>query len=205
MHHYTYSTSQEPLIYNHDPSCKDIYTCLIPILALEHECLLNAVFATAALHIFKIDPSKREFDEAHRHYFEAAVSSQRQAVDSMTAYNADAICLTASMIIFQALTMRTPTQTYEPPTVWLDLGTGNEGLFRAAMPFLVESNRILATIEAAPNLRAFKLHCYHTYPDIFPSHLDEFFPRLLDFDDPSEILDERTSSVYKFVMGFGML
>ena len=204
MHHYTYSTSQMDFMANHDPGIKDIYIRLAPILALKHECLMNALLASAALHMFKLDPERTEFADAHRRYFDAAVVDQRQAVTRINPDNADALCLAASFISLQALSVRPGARGYSPPSVWLDLAAGNATLFQSAWKWLVESNQILAIANAEPNLQQFNKKCWEEYPDIFPPHLEleSIFPTLLEFRDPTEDPDTGRTSVYRWAMGY---
>ena len=202
MHHYSSVTSQQNFMANHDPGIKDIYIRLAPILALKHEGLMNALLAAAALHMYKLDPEKTEFCDIHRRYFNAAVIDQRQAVNRIDPDNADALCLAASFINFQALSMRPESRNYSPPSVWLDLATGNKTIAQVAWTWLKESNQILSIVSAEPNLRTFQEKCWQEYPDIFPDHLDSIFPALLEFRDPAEDLDPERISVYKWSMGY---
>ena len=132
MHHYTAETSQAPFVATHDANVRELYTRVIPIIALKHEPLLNAIFAVASLHLYKLEPSNAEYADAHRRYFEAALTSQRHAVESITPENADGICLTASMIAHLALISRSAHQDYEPPYLWLDLASNHHTLFKTA-------------------------------------------------------------------------
>ena len=202
MHHYSSVTSQQHLMASHDPGIKDIYVRLAPTLALKHESLMNSILAAAALHIYKLDPEKIEFRDIHRRYFNAAVIDQRQAVGRMNADNADALCLAASFISFQALAMRHESQDYSPPSVWIDLATGHQALFQSAWTWITESNQIMSIVNAEPNLRKFREKCWQEYPDVFPDHLEMIFPALLDFQDPSEDLDPERIAAYKWSMGY---
>ena len=202
MHHYSSVTSQQHFLANHDPGIKDVYARLTPILALKHVSLMNSLLATAALHIYKLDPEKIEFRDIHRRYFNAAVVDQRQAVSRINADNADALCIAAAFISFQALSMRHESQDYSPPSVWIDLATGHQSLFQSAWTWIIESNQILAIVNAEPNLQDFKEKCWKEYPDNFPDHLEMIFSGLLDFQDASEDLDPDRISAYKWSMGY---
>ncbi len=90
---------------------------------------MNAILATAALHLTEIDPSKTEFVDAHRRYYNGAITAQREAVNEINVGNADALCLTASLINMQALAVPPESHTYALPSVWLDIATGNVALF----------------------------------------------------------------------------
>lgn len=187
---------------SHDEGVKDIYARLAPILALKHEFLMDALLSAAALHMSKLNPEKAEFADAHRKYFESAVIYQRQAVNIINPDNADAICLAALLISFQALVMPPESRTYSPPSGWLDLATGNAMLFRSAWSWLKESKRILAIVDAEPNLQKFNEKCWEEYPDIFPPHIESISPMLLEFQDSSEDLNPERTSVYKWTLGY---
>ena len=56
MHHYSAVTCQQTFISTHDEAIKDIHVHLAPRLALDHDHLMDALLAAAALHMYKIDP-----------------------------------------------------------------------------------------------------------------------------------------------------
>lgn len=202
MHHYTSVTSQHNFLVSHDPDVKDLYIRVAPTLALKHECLMNALFAASALHMYKKEPERTEFCDIHRKYFDAAVMNQHQAVNDINAENAEALCLTAAFITFQALTMRAESTKYSPPSVWLDLHAGNATLFRSAGPWLREGKQILSIVKAEPNFQYFRAMYLQEYPDMFPDDPEAMFPSLLEFDDPAEKLDHDRLRTYKWCMGF---
>ena len=204
MHHYTSLTSQNAFMDNHDPEIKHLYTHVAPILALEHEPLMAAIFSVAAQHLSKLEPSKPEFQEAHRRYFNTAVEFQR-AVKQMNSDNAEALCITATLLHNQALTVTDSSSGYEPPSVWLELSSGNGRLFTEAWKWISNDNQIICIVKAEPNLRDFYIACRQPYPDIFPSNLGGVFTELLDFYDPTETLDDESLTVYRFCMGYSML
>ena len=143
----------------------------------------------------------------YRKYFESAVVGQRHAITNLNADNAEALCITAGYISFQALCMRPEAQSYAPPSLWLDLSTGIISLFAAAWNCTHENSRILGFVHAEPQVTYLGQHNFDKYPDdIFPSHIESMFPRLLDFEDPLETDLAEHTSVYKWALGFiGML
>ena len=203
MHHYTAVTSRESFIATHDAAVRDLYTYTIPAVALKHEPLLSAIFAVAALHLYKLDPSKTEYADVHRRYLEVALKSQRHAVESISSENADGVCLTASMIANLTLSTRLVTQEdYQPPSLWFDLASTHHTLFKTAWDLILESTRLVCIIEAEPNLQKFWRQLRPGYPAIFPPDPESFFPNILEFHDPAEIMDEERRSLYRFVLGY---
>ena len=203
MHHYTAATSQEPFSATHDAAVLELYTHVIPVIALEHEPLLNVIFAVTALHLYRLDPSNTKYAEVHRRYFEAALTSQRYAVESITPENADGVCLTAIMIGYLALSTRSVSQDYEPPSLWLDLASNHNKLLKVAWDWILERSHLVCIINAEPNLRQYWVQLRPTYPEIFPPDLERLFPYVLDFQDHLEVMNEEKHSVYKFVLGYG--
>lgn len=60
----------------------------------------------------------------------------------------------------------------------------------------------MAIVNAEPNLQNFREKCWQEYPARFPANLENIFPALLDFQDPSENLDPERISAYKWCMAF---
>ena len=63
---------------SHDSNVKILCTDVIPVLAIDHPYLMNALLAAAALNFSRTDPANSEWAKAHRQYFDAAVVDQRQ-------------------------------------------------------------------------------------------------------------------------------
>ena len=202
MHHFCTVTSQQYFMANHDQGIKDIYIRLAPALALKHQCLMNGLLAVAALHLYKLDPEKIAFRELNRKYFNAAVADQRQAVAILNPDNADALCISASFIAVQALAIPQETSHYSPPSSWIDLVTGHTALFTSAWTWINESNRIMALVNAEPNIQRWRDKCWQQYPAAFPANLDTVFDAILEFQDPSESLDAERISAYKWCKAY---
>ena len=100
---------------------KYMWTIAWPQKAFEHDPLLNSMYAFAALHWSKLEPENEEAREAHRKYLDLTLTGHRDEVAKLSKENADAVCLTASLLrlcIFSGLATR-DIVPYTPPSVWL--------------------------------------------------------------------------------------
>lgn len=114
---------------------------------------------------------------------------QRQAVNKINADNAEALCVAATFISFQALSVPTELREYSPPSVWMDLAAGNGTIFRSAWPWLRESKQLLSMVSAEPGFLHLREMCRLEYPETFPDHPESLFPAFLEFRDSVEDLD----------------
>jgi hypothetical protein len=182
MHHYV-SAAGATFPAVDDPAVLETWTVYVPRMAFSHSFLLKAVFAVAALHLARTSPDPtNEYAHAHRVYLNAAVQEQRKAVAQLGPSNADAVSLSAAIILWQAfaLYIQEEDQTgnaYAPPLKWLRLSAGIGVIVRETKPWIDEHSRTNTIIQAKPHL--FNRHA------LFDVKNSAHFSNLLTWHPPS--------------------
>ncbi|KAL2202442.1 hypothetical protein CC79DRAFT_1279716 [Sarocladium strictum] len=100
-------------------------------LAFQHEFLLNAIHAIAALHLVRDlpDTTTCQLAKVHGFYLDLAVTQQRKAVADITPENANALVFASVLLSYQGLRLLpaepgSVAQPYKPPVQWLRMGRG---------------------------------------------------------------------------------
>ena len=97
------------------------WTVAWPRKAFEHDALLYSIYTITALHWSKLEPDNEEATAAHRKYLDLTLSCHRDDVANLNEKNADAVCLTSTMVRFcisSGLSTR-DLEPYTPPSAWL--------------------------------------------------------------------------------------
>jgi hypothetical protein len=181
-------------------------------VAFQHDFLLNAIFAIAALHLLRglpdsprfmdnvqmqaasmtqpgIDLDSGQLAKVHSFYLDLAVKQQREAVTAITPDNANALVFAAVLISYQGLKLlpRNPgeiTQPYSPPFQWLRMAKGIFDVSGIA-------GRIGVPEPVVPYMLRVSGEPDFADHDAFfdPAHCERF-RYLLDFDPDSEMDDD---------------
>ena len=155
FHHYGAVVSQGPFLGTHDGDIREMWRVHVPDLAIKHSHLLNAVLSLSALHLTTVGPDRAEYADVHRRYFNKTVSEQRRVLANINQDNADALCLTSSLISIQAFVLLrrdSSVSNYSLPLHWLRLSAGIKTIFQQAWPFISENGKCMAAAKAAPSL-----------------------------------------------------
>ena len=135
MHHYAIKTGLSISL-----SVSQTWTDMLPRLALTNDALLFGMCAISAFHLSKTDPLKLLPDapNAHQTYLDLAIREHSKDVSKLTKSNADATCLTSSMIRIAAYIQlhERSMEPYSPPTQWMQTTRGTCQVFQAAWNFI---------------------------------------------------------------------
>ena len=77
MHHYSSVTGQNNYVANHDTGIKNVYIRLELTLALQHDFRMDAILATAALQMYKLNPGSPSSS-----IFTASTSTQASSIST---------------------------------------------------------------------------------------------------------------------------
>ena len=146
LHQYTNKTAAQLSLS--PPVTGDIWASACPRLSFEHDAVLYAMFALAALHIAKADPiwPYSEAMTIHRKYLDVALQKHSDDVAHLTEDNADAACITSTLLricAFAYLSER-PVKPYIPPLQWLQITSGSSMVFNATWHWIQKDENSLA-------------------------------------------------------------
>ena len=129
-----------------EPSVKESWFSNLPMLAFQNDALLNILCATTALHIAFCNPQDSEAMDIHRKYLDMALREHSTDVAHLTKANADATCMTSSLIRIAsfAVLQERPLVPYSPPVPWLQMTKGSGNLFEEAWEFIKDDESSLA-------------------------------------------------------------
>lgn len=131
-----------------------IWTEIAPLAGLQHQFLLDACFATSALHLSRLDTADQHLESRSVMYFERAILGHAEAQQrSDIGSTADALFLTTSLITFYGLARcGNPTpQDDDSMFQWLHLGRGARIVY-VAFNLRAQTEAAVAAIHAPPNL-----------------------------------------------------
>ena len=122
------------------------WTSDLPNLAFRNDALLNVMCAIAALHTAKCNPQDSEAVDVYRKYLDLALREHFNDVAHITKINADAACMTSSLIRIAAFAVlqERPLVPYTPPSQWLQMTKGAGNVFREAWDFIKDDKSSLA-------------------------------------------------------------
>jgi hypothetical protein len=132
LHHFTVATSIT-MPASHNQSIRDCWALQVPILALDHEPLLNALLAFAALHLMVAGTDDADLATCRGTWLEAALRTHRQGLDVVNVSTVDGACFTSSLLNvdgFASLKDR-PLEPYEPPVRWFRILMGTRTVVQA--------------------------------------------------------------------------
>ena len=147
LHQYTKKTARD-LLVTYSARGEQLWATACPRLAFEHDAVLYAMFALAALHIAKADPiwPYSEAMDTHRKYLDLALPAHSDDVAHLKKENADAACIASSLLricAFAYLSER-PLDPYTPPLQWLQMTSGSGMVFNATWDWIHKNEDSLA-------------------------------------------------------------
>lgn len=133
-----------------------IWNNRIPYLALQHDNLLNIIYAISATRLLRDTPDDTVLHTAHRTYLSLALRQHREAVAQpiQHAYECDAVCFASvimTMDAFGVLEERN-RHPYKPPTDMLRLGMGTCAVYEEALKSArdLPESKIIFFLESQP-------------------------------------------------------
>ena len=129
-----------------EPYMMESWVSNLPTLAFQNDALLNILCATAALHIAICNPQDSEAIDVHRKYLDMALREHSTDVAHLTKANADATCMTSSLIRIAsfAVLQERPLVPYRSQVPWLQMTKGTGNLFEEAWEFIEDDESSLA-------------------------------------------------------------
>jgi hypothetical protein len=197
LFHFITFTAKHDFLSSKDETVLKMWQYTAPSLAFEHPFLLNAIISIAALHTAKTSPERRDMAEAHRTYFNTAISQHRDAVRDLSAANAEAVCLSTVLISLPAfiLLQNTEVGSYSPPLQLFRLQAGTVNLFQTAFPLVPCTSEVNAIMTAAPIIEAFK---NESKRDIYRVP----FTNLVSWRAADEMVSAESQEAFSVALGF---
>lgn len=146
LHHYTTNTSRTVTFTNSanpDQTAIDIFTQIVPEIALTNEALLYSIYCISSLHLNIQTPSSNtepptitpntSLIDAYT-YLDITLRLHRQDTHHLHPQNADAICLTSSNLRVCAFAMlqNRSLSPYTPPSDWINITRSASMAFKTA-------------------------------------------------------------------------
>lgn len=149
MHQYTTATSLTLNLHapgSTEANSTEPWHSDIQKIAFDNDALLNSILAIAALHTAKCNPQDSEAIHVYRKYLDLAVREHSNDVARLNELNADATCLTSSLIRLAAFAVlqERPLVPYSPPIQWLETTRGAGNVFREAWKFIEDDDSSIA-------------------------------------------------------------
>ena len=117
---------------------------MAPSLALGNDALLYSIFSLSAYHMSDTGPHRRRADTlaTHQRYLDLALPHHSADVTRLNAQNFDAVCITSSILRITAFAMlrHRALDPYTPPVPWLQMTRGTLDVFRAAWPWMGDTD-----------------------------------------------------------------
>jgi hypothetical protein len=126
MHHWMVNVSR-PFGLTSPMTWRELWYTEVPLLGLQHENVLYALFAMAATHLLTTLETREEvLVQARLKYWVWALREQTASVANLGTANKDAVAFAALLITMNALIMlqERSLEPYEPPIEWLEVGRG---------------------------------------------------------------------------------
>ncbi|KAF4471485.1 hypothetical protein FALBO_1608 [Fusarium albosuccineum] len=195
MHHYTNVTSKTLL--TNSPAAEDIWQRAVPQMAFSGNgktYLADAILSVAALHLRSMAPDDKALVRASHSYSASSLSAYCASLENgITADNAEALFLTATLIAFQASASRIfvkddgdtdpndPNARYTPPLSWFHAFQGVKTVVATSWQWIRHSDIVKVVIDSQPS---FQLNLNPRSPDSFFGHLLEGLEEELINEDP---------------------
>lgn len=182
LHQYTTSTCKTLL--TNSPATDDIWQKAVPDMAFRGTTYLaDAMLSVAALHLRSQKPTDKDLVQASHAYSAATLSAYVNTLNKgITAENAEALFLTASLIAFQATAQRIfikddaevngsdGASRYTVPMAWFHAFQGVKTVVATSWQWIRNSNIVQAVIDSQPSFQL----------DLNPHGPNSFFGHLLD-------------------------
>ncbi|KAK8924853.1 hypothetical protein H634G_06039 [Metarhizium anisopliae BRIP 53293] len=203
LHQYTTSTCKTLL--TNSPATHDIWQKAVPDMAFRGKTYLaDAMLSVAALHLRSQEPTDKALVQASHAYAASALAAYVETLNNgITADNAEALFLTASLIAFQATAQRIfikdDTETtgnngasrYTTPMAWFHAFQGVKTVVATSWQWIRNSNIVQAVIDSQPSFQL----------DLNPLGPNSFFGHLLEgLDD--ELANESKDKVNATSQGY---
>ncbi|PHH63798.1 hypothetical protein CDD81_5455 [Ophiocordyceps australis] len=182
LHHFITKTSSTLLINPH--VAEDVWQRRVPQIAFDDKpYLMDAILSVAALHLRTECPDDRSLVRISHTYAASTLTQYRSCLDrAMSADNAEALFLTATLIAFQSSASRIfvkeetdadragSNDRYTLPMPWFHAFQGVKTIVAASWQWIRNSEVVKAVIDSQPSLQL----------DLNPLGPDSFFGHLLD-------------------------
>lgn len=126
MQNYLQGVAQ-PLPVSPNKEWQQLFSHVMPKLALDHDNLLYAMLTVSASHLLITEPDNIELFKARQSYLILAMREQRKMVERLSVDTADAVCFTSLLLLINSFCMlreRALEPSYSPPVEWLHIGRG---------------------------------------------------------------------------------
>ncbi|KJZ73586.1 hypothetical protein HIM_07142 [Hirsutella minnesotensis 3608] len=184
LHHFTTSTSKT--LFTRPPSTEDVWQRAVPHMAFDgRSYLMDAILSVAALHLRSQHPHDKALARASHAYSASALAEYCATLErGITADNAEALFLTASLIAFQSTASRIFTKDdaetdmgnapsssrYVLPMPWFHAFQGVKTIVASSWQWIRNSDTVKAVIDSQPSFQL----------DLNPLGPQSFFGHLLD-------------------------
>ncbi|KAL2212112.1 hypothetical protein CC79DRAFT_1364395 [Sarocladium strictum] len=196
LHQYTTSTCHT--LNTGAPTTQDIWQIAVPRLAFSGGTfLMDAMLSVAALHLRSQEPGDKALVRASHAYAASTLAEYCKLLDNgITADNAEALFLTATLIAFQASGSRIflkedadsnatePGSRYVLPLPWFHAFQGVKTVVASSWQWIRMSTTVKAVIDAQPS---FQLDMNPTGPGSFFGHLLDGLDREMATEDANKI------------------
>lgn len=203
LHQYTTSTCHT--LHTGSPTTQDIWQIAVPRMAFGGgSFLMDAMLSVAALHLRSQEPDDKALVRASHAYAASTLAEYCKLLDNgITADNAEALFLTATLIAFQASGSRIflkedadanatePGSRYVLPLPWFHAFQGVKTVVTSSWQWIRTSTTVKAVIDAQPS---FHLDLNPTGPGSFFGHLLDGIDGELATEDPAKTMT--TSQAY---------
>jgi hypothetical protein len=155
MHHFTAITSQT---FSDTQEQKLAWQVDIPSIAYDTQYLMDAILAVSALHLRSKQPGDNSLIRASHGYMASALAQYSSLLsDGLSAFNAEALFSTATLIALQASASRRFDDdqgdgAYSLPLAWFHSFQGVKAIVMASWQWLRTSDRIYPIINGQPAL-----------------------------------------------------
>ena len=182
MHQYTHVTSHT--LFINSPFTADIWQRAVPEMAFSGKTyLVDAMMSVAALHLRSLHPEDKSLARASHVYAASTLEEYLAHLHiGITAENAEALFLTASLIAFQSVASRIftkddaepesngPSTRYELPLAWFHAFQGVKTVVATSWQWIRGSHVVKAVIDSQPSIQL----------DLNPLTATSYFGHLLD-------------------------
>ena len=208
LHHYDTKTGLS-ISGRDDPIGIGIWTITLPQLAFENDALLYSMYAIAALHLSRLEPENAEAIDACRNYLGLALQQHRKDVSQLSKANADAACLTSSLIRVYAFAVlqERPLTPYTPPAQFLHMTSGALMVFHEAWSLIGDEESSIA-VQTMKNLKVWS-EGKASFKESWMAPFDESNGRGLshliqahEIEDPPELWDSKTREAYQATVNY---
>ncbi|PFH57248.1 hypothetical protein XA68_15319 [Ophiocordyceps unilateralis] len=202
LHHFTTSTAKT--LFVRPSPADDVWMRAVPLIAFQgRPYLMDAILSVAALHLRTLCPDDSILVRASHAYSDASLTAYCAAVErGITAANAEALFLTATLIAFRSSASRlflkddsepdtAPNTRYVLPMAWFHAFQSVKSIISTSWQWIQDSDVVKTVIDSQPNWKQ----------DTNTLHDDSFFAHLLDGLD-QELADEPLQHVSATSQGY---